>query len=856
MSSKKDPFSDLVGYQGSLSPVIKQAKAAIMYPPMGLHTLILGETGVGKSDLAGLMFRFAKEENLLDEKAEFIVFNCADYAENPELLMSHLFGYKKGAFTGADVDKEGLVERANNSILFLDEIHRLPPEGQEQLFYLIDKGKFRRLGETSHERSVNLTIIAATTENSELTLLSTFRRRIPMVIEILPLKDRPLEERFSLIKYFFYRESIRIEKQIVVENEAIKALLLFDCPGNLGQLKSEIQVACAKSFLNMIVDESDYLRISLKVLSKNVKQGLFQIKHFRQVIERMIGRGEIVINNKINKNSNAENTKFNLLDDIYSYIERRYGELLLKYENQDIVNNIIGSEVDNQLKKFVEKIEKNKSKLSMKELVGIYGVEIVEIVEKIKKMVKTLYHLNIDSLYYVLIAHLNAAVERIRRGKSIKNPKITSIREKYPREFMVAMDILGLIEIETGLNMPIDEAGFITMYLNMIVRDSYTIEDRKVGVIVISHGSVASGMVAVANKVLGIDHGRYIEMAMNEKHESALERTIDLVKKIDQGKGVLLLADMGSLTTFGDMVTETTGIPTRTLDRTDTITVIEALRRAILNDSDLDQIADELRYEKDIQQNKLCSKRQEFNEKKYLIITTCLTGKGTGLFLKNWLTKELKNEQIVIETFGVFEHENMEQYIRGFEKQYNIVCIVGTVKPKIDYIPFFTIDEIFSGDRIEEIKKIYRKNKEKKWYEFDDKIVFVQKSFNNKEEIIRFLCNQMFIEAYVTEKYYKTVLERMELEPFDMLDGDEKGIAVIHSPKFDTVLKNGIGIITLKQKIQWDRVEVDVIFLLGMKDNDAEIPRGFQKNIIRNRNTMKNIRLAKSKNDLLEVLKA
>jgi transcriptional regulator with AAA-type ATPase domain len=88
-----------------------------------------------------------------------------------------------GHCTGAEVDKEGLVEKANQGILFLDEIHRLPPEGQEILYYLIDKGKFRRLGESDTFRNVSLMLIAATTENIESFLLLPFHRRIPMVIE-------------------------------------------------------------------------------------------------------------------------------------------------------------------------------------------------------------------------------------------------------------------------------------------------------------------------------------------------------------------------------------------------------------------------------------------------------------------------------------------------------------------------------------------------------------------------------------------------------------------------------------------------------------------------------------------------
>ena len=72
------------------------------------------------------IYEYGKSVKALDEKARLIVFNCAEYAENPQLILAQLFGYKKGAFTGADRDSEGLVEKADGGVLFLDEIHRLP----------------------------------------------------------------------------------------------------------------------------------------------------------------------------------------------------------------------------------------------------------------------------------------------------------------------------------------------------------------------------------------------------------------------------------------------------------------------------------------------------------------------------------------------------------------------------------------------------------------------------------------------------------------------------------------------------------------------------------------------------------
>ena len=144
-------FETLIGHNDGLKVAVQQAKAAILYPPRGLHTLLYGPSGVGKTTMAKLMHAFALEQQALSLDAPFVSFNCADYAGNPQLLMAHLFGVVKGAYTGADKDRVGLVEEAHQGILFLDEVHRLPPEGQEMLFYLMDRERFRRLGDT-HER--------------------------------------------------------------------------------------------------------------------------------------------------------------------------------------------------------------------------------------------------------------------------------------------------------------------------------------------------------------------------------------------------------------------------------------------------------------------------------------------------------------------------------------------------------------------------------------------------------------------------------------------------------------------------------------------------------------------------------
>ena len=183
------------------------------------------------------MYEYAVESNILENHAPFITFNCADYSQNPQLLYGHIFGVKKGAYTGADSDRPGLLEKCDGGILFLDEIHRLPHEGQEMLFTFIDKGEFRRLGESDHLRKASVQIIGATTENPESFLLETFtRRKNPMSITLPSLDDRNLEERFQLIEHFLILESKRLNETIYVDRRALSALLIYHASANIGQL--------------------------------------------------------------------------------------------------------------------------------------------------------------------------------------------------------------------------------------------------------------------------------------------------------------------------------------------------------------------------------------------------------------------------------------------------------------------------------------------------------------------------------------------------------------------------------------------------------------------------------------------
>lgn len=266
-------FGELVGARGSLRQAVRQAQAAVLYPPHGLATLLLGPTGVGKSLFAQIMYRYAVASGRLRPGAPFVAFNCADYAHNPQLLLSQLFGAARGSYTGAQADRPGLVEKADGGVLFLDEIHRLPSEGQEMFFPLLDEGHFRRLGETGAERHASVLLIGATTQDPAAALLETFRRRIPITIHLPGLAERPLVERAELIQLFLDQEGRRMGKTVTVTPLAWQLLLSYECQGNVGQLRGDIQMACADAFLEYRSGGRAGILVDVAHLPERVRRG-------------------------------------------------------------------------------------------------------------------------------------------------------------------------------------------------------------------------------------------------------------------------------------------------------------------------------------------------------------------------------------------------------------------------------------------------------------------------------------------------------------------------------------------------------------------------------------------------------
>lgn len=699
-----DPFSDLIGAQTSLKNQIEQAKAAVLYPPNGLHTLIVGQTGVGKTLFANMMYNYAKYAKKFNSNAPFIVFNCADYYNNSHLLISQIFGYVKGAFTGAENEKDGLVEKANGGILFLDEIHRLPPEGQEMIFYFMDTGTYNKLGETERKRKSNVLIIGATTEDPQSSLLKTFVRRIPIIITIPTFEERPIKDKLEMVKFLLSNEAHRVNKPIKIEDEAVKALVGSPTFGNVGQMKSNIQLVCAKGFLNSI-DGKGCIEIDFKSLPTDIKDGIVHLGGKRKEMEKISEciDSQLVITPDGEYKALIDEDPYEPPFNLYKIIEDKAAILKDEGADNEYIKNFITTDINVHIKCFYDKF-KNDVK-DRENILKIVNEDILEFAEEIKDLVEVRLNKKFNERFlYALSLHLSAFFKRAENKRNVKYANVEDIIKDNPDEYNVSVEIKGLVEKKYKMVVPDMEAVYLTLLLSSIQDNQ---NNEHVALIVAEHGSsTASSMVNVAKKLLGDGAIEAIDMPLEVNPKKILDDVTEKVKEMDMGKGVLLLVDMGSLANFDVIITEKTGISVKSIDMVSTPLVLEAIRKANIVDMDLDSIYDSLKEFRGY--GRYVENYITANERK-AIITICSSGQGAAEKLKDLVSDIIANltdEKIDIISVGI---NKLNERIESIKKSYYIIASVGIIDPKIES-PFISLEDLINGSGENNLINIIQNN--------------------------------------------------------------------------------------------------------------------------------------------------
>jgi two-component system response regulator HydG len=222
------------------------------------NILITGESGSGKEVIARTI-----HESGLRAKNAFVPINCSAIPEN--LLESELFGYARGAFTGANIAKAGLIEEAEGGTLFLDEIGDMAKSLQAKLLRVLQERQIKRIGENQY-RPVDIRVIAATHEDLRKEVAQKrFRKDLFFRLNVIPIEIPPLRKRIEdilpLANFFLAKyTTMNGKSNLSLTSEAEKFLLDYDWPGNVRELENAMERVVVLSHAQQIsFEDLDFL---------------------------------------------------------------------------------------------------------------------------------------------------------------------------------------------------------------------------------------------------------------------------------------------------------------------------------------------------------------------------------------------------------------------------------------------------------------------------------------------------------------------------------------------------------------------------------------------------------------------
>lgn len=675
-NSNQDLLKRFVQINPSLKESIERVRAAVLYPNGGLPLLINGESGTGKSYLVSLINRFCRTHKLIKKSAPFITINCAQYADNPELLTSNLFGYKKGAFTGADEDHEGAFVEADGGILFLDEVHRLGPKGQEKLFTYLDQGIVYPVGETKKGKRVHVRLCFATTEDLDTSFLTTFTRRIPVKITLPPLSQRSKEERLNLVYTLFNNEQKKIAKPLSISDQVLDMLANYQPTGNIGDLKNAIKLTIARANADQKDNETITLtayNLPLDVLNKS------KVEVYHPSSKPIMITNETEVDDLIERNFPEKKIFLNSLN-----------KLLKVYEQSD--DNL--AECESKLKQIVYQLfdsllfEKNNS-----DHIPLLSY-VIDGVNHLFEQMKTAYQLKISNNAVYAVSYYLFERQKFQWGsEETKNQKALvklnkDVRQRYLDIYVYVTKLINLIK--TNLDIELNEVDyiFLTIYLNKLEIITKT---GLIKAIVIAHGYATAGSIAnVVNRLLGAHTLDAFDMPINVSTQEIADKIIDYTENNDVTHGLIILVDMGSLKEIETLFPRQINAPILLINNVSTLLAL-TVGESILKKRNFRKISQLVKQTGEIE----IKLTYPETSKQKVILTTCYSGIGTATHVARLLERCLPNKKIKIVPYD-FQALKDTHEVGIIKKMYEVVGIIGTENPSINGIDFIYLEQILS----------------------------------------------------------------------------------------------------------------------------------------------------------------
>ena len=532
---KPGAFKELIGYNGSLSYAIEQCKSAVTYPEGGLSMIFIGSTGVGKSLLAEKTYQYGVEKGVFKPNSRFVTINCSEYANNPELFLVNFFGNVKGAYTGAEQDREGLVKLADGGMLFLDEVQSLRPECQEKLYLFMDKGTYHKVGDNEKWYQSKVFIAFATTEDPKHSLLKPLLRRIPIICRIPTVAQRPDNEKKELLYTLYKIESELINLKIEINTYVYYLLSNFNFIGNVGDMENCVKVSVASALAEQSTKEIDVLRIdyhnlpSYVILESSKTKGIDEYHDtgeyigLKELKEAVIKEKSLYLFNEKVLNYyialGSENNFEQFIEVVRDLLTRYIETITFQIDNRDSVKEIMYQNI----------LEHIRARLSQRYRMVFTNAQII----------------NLSRLLADFINNYQACDRLIIEQKEIIEDLIEKIKAKDPTNYALSQEILEILNNQ--INIDFGLLGELDFYFYFRIIQN-TRKSAQTVAIVLAHGySTASSMTTTANYMLGSHVFDAIDVPIDISAIEVAKQLSDHIRSLENTKNLLILVDMGSL---------------------------------------------------------------------------------------------------------------------------------------------------------------------------------------------------------------------------------------------------------------------------------------------------------------------
>ena len=705
-----DVFSKLIGYDGSLKEAVSISRAAILYPEGKPNILLTAAKGCGVSYFAQMVFRFAIKAGVVKASASMLNFDCKAYKENDEYRRSVLFGTK---------ENEGLLGKSRNGMLLIKNIELLPGYERKQILKAEDRG----------------IIICCVTPDIKEETMDFLRENVDFTINIPGLKERGIKERFQLIQKFFQEEAKNLKRNLEVDSSVLYALLLYDVVENTKGLKSDIHAGCAGCYARAHNSKRNFIEVLMSDFPNYIRKGIIYYKVHKEEIDALINGDFIYAFTDGNMLRKLKGKKEEKGMTIYQSLDTRKKRLKGQKITEEEVDTLVSVKLQTDFRSYYQDLC-GKMK-SIEQLKNLVSEKLIRLVESFLEKAEEVLHEEFDEkMLGAICFHLNGCFVRADSKQRIPNEEIKQIIHAHPAEYELARDFMKAVEHEFFISLNIDE----TIYTILFLTQNRKTSELKVVTLIAMHGnSGASSIADVANRMTG-EHLVYAyDLPFDKNMRDAYDELKQTMTEIHQGKGILLIYDMGSIRTMAESIASETGIEVNYLEVPITLLAYAGSKKAGEKES-LSDISDFLHHNfkniefiredrnHNLSLNQLLPKVAEKTEEAEKTIADVVKANELPLVDEMDESAIIETYEYLKETFTNLDMDTMEILMESFIQQVeylfdttlnsdkkigmiiHIVCLIDRIQnhytPAINFIASDIILE--HKELVLEVKKILR----------------------------------------------------------------------------------------------------------------------------------------------------